>query len=558
MKTILLSLAYLVCTMCTAAQAPHLKKNGKATQLIVSGKPFLMLAGEVSNSSGSDAEYMAKIMKDLSQSNLNSVLVSVSWEIIEPQEGVFDFKSVDELIRLARENNLKLGLLWFGSWKNGLSPYAPGWVLNDVKRFERVKYQNGENSRTLTPLCEATMNADAKAFAALMKHIALVDAAKGTVLVVQVENEVGVLGATRDFGAEANKAFGSDVPQALIQYLSGHKNTLEIEIKTAWESNGSKTSGTWAEVFGANEQTDLFFMAWYYAHYNNTVAAAGKKQYSIPMYSNCWMPNPRPNPGKPGNYPSGGPIITALDIWKANAPAIDMIGPDLYGADYKDELTNFHRADNPMFIPETNTTEGPGTFAFAQHDAICFSPFGIDNRGNVVAKEYGMLQQLMPLITKYQGTGKMFGIYKSPADSAKGVEFKLNDDVTIAINYQPGFGRGFGAPPAAAVPAGNAQARPAPEPACYGLFIQTGENEFMVAGLNLSVKAVSTNPSKQTWLKDAWQGNYTNGVWKPVILHNGDEAGFLRSGDPVYGIRAFRAFPAEPAIFKFRVLVYDK
>jgi hypothetical protein len=555
MKPIALCLVCLTFIVCVKAQIPHLKNNGNATQLIVNGKPFLMLAGEANNSSGSDIEYMARTMKDLSKSNLNSLLVSVSWEIIEPKEGFFDFKSVDELIRLARANNLKLGLLWFGAWKNGLSPYAPSWVLGDVKRFQRVKYKNGENSRILTPLCAATMNADAKAYSALMQHIATIDAAKSTVIVMQVENEVGVLGDTRDFSPEANKAFTSQVPQALIQYLVRHKNTLETEIKAAWESSGAKTSGSWSEVFGANDQTDLFFMAWNYSHYNNTIAAAGKKNYNIPMYSNCWMPNPRPNPGKPGNYPSGGPIITVLDIWKANAPAIDMIGPDLYGADYKDELKNFHRADNPMFIPETNTTEGPGTYAFAEHNAICFSPFGIDNKGNVMAREYGMLKQLMPVITKYQGTGKMFGIYKSGTDTAKSVKFKLNNDVTVTIHYQQGGGRG---PAGATAAPANPQARPAAPPACYGLFIQTGENEFMVAGFNLSVTASSTNPAKQTWLKDAWQGNYVNGIWIPIVLNNGDEAGFLRSGDPVYGIRAYRANPADAAIIKFKVVVYDK
>jgi hypothetical protein len=548
MKTLILSLTCFLCAVALKAQIPFLRKSGSATQLIVHGKPFLMLAGEANNSSGSDLKYMSVIMKDLSKSNLNSLLVSVSWEIIEPREGVYDFKSVDGLIDLARANNLKLGLLWFGAWKNGLSPYAPSWVLGDVKRFERAKYANGENSRILTPICAATMAADAKAYATLMKHIAAYDAVKNTVVVMQVENEVGTLGITRDFSPAANKLFASQVPQALIQYLQSHKNTLEIEIKTAWESNVLKTSGTWADIFGANEQTDLFFMAWQYAHYNSTIAAAGKREYNIPMYCNCWMPNPRPNPGKPGNYPSGGPIITVLDIWKANAPAIDMIGPDLYGADYKDELKNFHRADNPMFIPETNTTEGPGTFAFAQHDAICFSPFGIDNRGSVMAREYAMLSGLMPAITKYQGTGKMFGIYKTSADTTKNIKFKLNNDVTVTITYQQG--RPFGAPAET-----NPGGRPVQAGATYGLFIQTGENEFILAGNNLSVTASPTNADKQTWLKDAWQGKYVDGVWVTNRVHNGDEAGFLRSGDPVYGIRSRTD---EPAIFRFKVMVYDK
>jgi hypothetical protein len=554
MKSILFFAVCVAFILSASAQIPFLKKNQYgATQLIVHGKPFLMLCGEANNSSGSNIPYMDKVLKGLHESNLNSILVSVSWEIIEPKEGVFDFTSVDELLRVARANNMKLGILWFGSWKNGLSPYAPSWVLSDTKRFARVKLDNGDNTRTLTPICTATREADTKAYAALMKHIAEVDSKENTILVVQIENEVGTLGQTRDFSKEANKMFESEVPAELIQYLVKNKVNLEIELKTAWESNGSKTKGIWAELFGKNDDTDLFFMAWNYSKYVNSIAEAGKKAYNIPMYANCWMPNPRPTPGKPGNYPSGGPILTVLDVWKAGAPAIDFLSPDLYGGDFKDEAKFFHRADNPLFIPETNTTDRPGTYAFAQEDAICFSPFGIDNRGDVMIKEYGILNQLMPLITQYQGSGKMVGFFKSKGDSV-GKDIKLNNDVMVSIKFQRPFRRPQSVTPAETNPAGRQR-----DPSSYGLFIQTGENEFVVAGINLSVNANSTNPKKQVWLKDAWEGTYdSNGVWKPLMLHNGDEAGFLRSGDPVYRISAYRTNPSEPAIFHFKTVTYDK
>ncbi len=551
MKNFMLSMVCLVFILSANAQIPQLKKNEYgATQLIVQGKPFLMLCGEANNSSGSDIPHMEKTLKALHESNLNSVLVSVSWEIIEPQEGVFDFKSVDELIRVARENNMKLGILWFGSWKNGISPYAPTWVISDTKRFERVKWNNGDNTRTLTPLCAATRDADAKAFSELMKHIAAVDSKDNTILVMQVENEVGTLGQTRDFSASANKLFELQVPGELIQYMVKNKATLEIELKTAWENNGSKTKGTWTEVFGKSDETDLFFMAWNYSRYVNAVAEAGKKEYNIPMYANCWMPNPRPNPGKPGNYPSGGPILTVQDIWKAGAPSIDMLSPDLYGGDFKDEAKFFHRANNPLFIPETNTTDGPASYAFAEEDAICFSPFGIDNQGGVMAKEYGILSQLMPLIAKYQGSGKMFGFFKSKGDTI-GRDIKLNKDVTVSIKFQKPWR--FGNASQEKDMFGRVKV-----PNSYGLLIQTSENDFIVAGYNLSVSTFSTNPKREVWLKDAWEGTYENGVWEPLVLQNGDEAGFLRSGDPVYRIGAYRTFPSEPAIFHFKAVTYDK
>jgi len=321
-------------------------------------------------------------------------------------------------------------------------------------------------------------------------------------------------------------------------------------LKTPWESNGSKTKGTWAELFGKNDDTDMFFMAWNYSRYINAIVEAGKKAYNIPMYANAWMPNPRPTPGKPGNFPSGGPILSVLDIWKAGAPAIDFLSPDLYGGDFKDEAKFFHRADNPLFIPETNTTDGPGTYAFAEEDAICFSPFGIDNQGGVMVKEYGMLSQLMPIITKYQGSGKMYGFFKSQGDTI-GRDIKINNDVTVSIKYQRPWR--FGNAPKEKDFFGRPKV-----PAFYGLMIQTGENEFIVAGYNLSVSANSTSDKKQVWLKDAWEGSYVDGVWNPIALHNGDEAGFLRSGDPVYRIGAYRTFPSEPAIFHFKAVPYDK
>ena len=411
LKILMLYIVCLACTVSVYSQIPQLKNNGKTTQLIVHGKPFLILAGEVNNSSGSNITHMEKTMKALKEAHLNSLLVSVSWEIVEPQEGVFDFTSVDELIRIARENDMKLCILWFASWKNGFSPYAPMWVLNDTKRFIRVKDEKGLNTRTLTPFCTATRDADAKAYTALMKHIASVDSEKNTVIIMQIENEVGVLRQTRDFSEEADRAFALQVPNVLIQYMVKNRKALEVELKTAWENNDSKTKGTWSEVFGKGNDADLFFMAWHYSSYVNTVAEAGKKAYNLPMFVNCWMPQPRPNPGKPGNYPSGGPVVSVLDVWKAGAPSIDILAPDIYGADFKDQVNNFHRADNPLFIPETSTTEGPASWAFAEHNAICFSPFGIDTRGSVMAREYELLNQLMPLITQYQGSGKMSGIF---------------------------------------------------------------------------------------------------------------------------------------------------
>ena len=548
-KHIINLLLLIACISLQAQNIPYLKKQGTATQLMVHGEPFLMLCGETNNSTGSHAGFLEETLKALRANNFNSALVAVSWELIEPKEGVFDFSSVDDLLRIARKNDLKIGILWFASWKNGFSPYAPEWVLSDVKRFKRVKSKEGYNTRTLTPLCMATRDADAKAYSELMKYLSMVDSRQNTVIVVQIENEVGVLRQTRDFSEEANKLFASQVPKELMSYLVANKSTLEIELKKPWEANGSKTTGTWTEVFGNNDDTDMFFMAWHYSLFVNYIAQQGKKEYNIPMIVNCWMPSPRPNPGRPGSYPSGGPILSALDIWKAGAPSIDILTPDIYGSDFKTQAANFHRKDNPLFIPETSRAEGPATFVFAEHDAICYSPFGIDRSSNVMEREYKFLRHIMPLLIKYQGTGLMRGIYKGKGEeNVTGCEFVLNKDVKVKITYQTG-----NRPSTTDMTAIN----PQPEPPGYGIFIKTGENEFIVAGLNLSVSCESTNPSRTLWLKNAREGIIENGEFKFQGLHNGDEAGFLRGDDPSYRIRSL-LYASEPGIVKFSVISYEK
>ncbi len=118
--------------------APHLEKRGVATQLFVDGKPFLMLSGELQNSSSSSLEYMKPIWPKLKALGLNTVVTPLSWELIEPQEGQFDFTLVDGLLDQARHENERIVFLWLASWKNGKSSYAPAWVKQDMRRFPRV------------------------------------------------------------------------------------------------------------------------------------------------------------------------------------------------------------------------------------------------------------------------------------------------------------------------------------------------------------------------------------------------------------------------------------
>src|SRR5262249_26854963 len=156
---------------------------------------------------------------------------------------------VDGLIRDARAQNLRLVFLWFGSWKNTWSSYAPDWVKRDFARFARVQLHNGSGTERLSPLSEANRDADAHAFAALMRRIREVDSGAHTVVMMQIENEVGVIPDPRDYSPAANAAYGQPVPRELLAYLQRNNETLDPEFRARWQATGFRDSGNWETVF---------------------------------------------------------------------------------------------------------------------------------------------------------------------------------------------------------------------------------------------------------------------------------------------------------------------
>ena len=360
---------------------PHLETKNSVTQLIVNSKPWLILGCELGNSSSSSKEYMEQYWDKLQASGVNTVLAAVTWEQTEPEEGVYDFTVVDDLIKEARSHNMKLALLWFASWKNGITSYTPIWVKKDTKRFPLAETPDGKKLPILSTLGEETCKADAKAFAAMMQHLKECDALAQTVVMIQMENEVGLHGHPRDFSPLANKAFESAVPEQLIAYLQKNKDSLLPETLSAWEGNGCKTEGTWEEVFGKNERTAEIFMAWNYASYMNQISAEGKKHYNIPTFVNAWIVQPEDS--HPGNYPSGGPQAQNHDTWRAAAPSIDMLCPDIYLNNFTEILNLYSRNGNPVFIPESRDKQNGAAnaaYAIGNYNAIGYSPFGFETK----------------------------------------------------------------------------------------------------------------------------------------------------------------------------------
>jgi len=532
-----------------SASLPHLQRQGTAVQMIVDDKPFLMIAGELHNSSASSLEYLKPIWPRLAAMHINTVLTPNYWELLEPQKGRFDFTLVDGQIEQARQNNLRIVFLWFASWKNGMSSYTPTWVKADEDRFPRVQDKDGKGVEILSTFSDTNLDADTRAFVALMRHIKEVDS-QHTVIMMQVENEVGVLGDSRDRGEGANKAFAGPVPKELMDYLQQHKDSLVPELAKLWATSHFKLSGTWEEVFGKGPATDEAFMAYNYARYLEHVAAAGRAEYNIPMYANVWLSSPN---RKPGDWPSGCPEPQVMDIWLATAPDLDALAPDIYSADFTETASRYHRARNPLFIAETSAQTGEANvfYAFGQHGAMCFSPFAIDSLGGGrngeemtppenlgLTRSYEIISQLSPLILENMGKNTMAGVSLAPDSPTQIIQlgnYKLEVSRPrprqAAPPPMPAGGRGVAAPqtpPAALVGFQTASRSGA-------LFISMGPDEYLVAGSGpVSVAFSPATPGPPiAGIAYVEEGNFVNGRWIPGRRLNGDENGqgkFVRIG----------------------------
>jgi hypothetical protein len=495
LKKNLLPFIFLISTLIANAQStsiPFLKNK----QLWVDDKPFMIIGGELHNSTASSVAYMEQenIWPKLQSLNVNTVLATISWEQFEPTEGVFDYQLIDYLISNAEKNNFKMVVVWFASWKNGQSSYAPSWVKENTSRFPRVKTKDGKNIETLSVFSEETMKADAKSFSRLLKRIKEVDR-NNTVIMVQPENEVGIF-QDIDYQQEALDKYNDEVPLQLMTYLQKNKENLMEEVKTLWQATKYKTSGTWKEVFGDNPQSKELFMAWHYASFINYVAEVGRKEHNLPMFVNAWIVQ-KPD-DLPGIYPNGGPVSRVMDIYKAAAPSIDIVSPDIYLPNYKEIYAMYDRADNPLLVPESTMDAGRAFYAFAEHNAICYSPFGIESgAGDVLfSKSYEVLNELMPVITKYQGSGKMRGIHLSREEQDQ--EFTI-EGVSISLKIQN------------------------PDEAAFGLIIKADENEFIVAGMNFKVTFGGGNKNQIYYVQKVTEGQYIEGNWFEGRWLNGDE-----------------------------------
>ena len=498
---------------------PEIRKDEKRIYtLYVEGKPFFLYSGELHNSSTSDLKYMEeKVWPRLAGLHMNSVIAPVAWEMIEETEGKFCFDIVDGLIGQARKYGMKLILIWFGLWKNAESMYVPEWMKKNTDAYFRAEKVSGEKLPTISPFCEAAVEKDAFAFAALMEHLREFDGEEHTAVVIQVENEIGILGSARDYCDAANEKFEEEIPAVLTENLN--------------------VGGTWKEAFG--DEAEEAFMAWHFACAVEKITSAGRDRYPLPCYANSWL---KQYPWYPGSYPMGGPVPSVHKIWKLAAPSLFTFGPDIYVPYCADVMDEYGTAENPLFIPEIRRDAVAVSYcmyAFGAKNAVCFSPFGIEDLSpdaveaemppadvmaalnidpsafnitgsyQLLAETYRLMKELEPFYLKHRGTEHLKSFVRhGENDYGTFLQFKKYD---VQAAYAP---------------------RQSGKPLGAGIFMELDEDTFLLAGTMCTVSFMAKpGENCKVDILRMEEGILEQGEWTPGRILNGDEKMTIRFGE---------------------------
>jgi beta-galactosidase GanA len=521
-------LAQIAPQRASASQMPTIVEKDGRWALMVDGAPYLMLGVQLNNSSAWPAMF-PQVWPAVGRLRANTVEAPIYWEQMEAVQGKYDFSVVDALLAGARQHKVHLVLLWFGTWKNGNPHYVPEWMKRDPVKYPRVVGPNGEVRDTMSPFGQATLEADKAAFSALMRHLKISNP-QHTVLMVQVENEIPAYGSARDYSAEATKLFEGQVP---------------ADFATAMKVK----PGTWSEAFGAEAENT--FQTWSIARYVEQIAKAAKAQYALPLYLNHSLSDPL-RAARPGRLPWDEMTNHVLDIWKAIAPSISVIAPDIYMSQYpqyEKVLDVYGRKDNAMFVPETGNAEPFARFFFAAlgHGAIGWSPFGLDLTGyanaplgapvvddkliDEFAWNYKLAGPMQRELARLNFEGNLKAVSEDPAVHQQTLEF---GPWTATVQYGLRvFGRATSAP-------GN------PEPIGRALVAQLGPDEFLVTGMatRIDFRPTDAASGRHREFVRVEEGTYVDGKWKFLRIWNGDQTD--------YGLN----FTSLPQVLRVKLMTY--
>ena len=528
-----LGLTILVAAGAAAAPIPELVQKDGRHALMVDGAPFVMFGGQAQNSSNYPLA-LDKVWAAIKDANANTLEIPVAWEQIEAVEGKFDFSYVDTLVAQARKNKVRLVLLWFGTWKNTGANYTPEWVKFDNARFPRMVDQQGKPIYCLSPQGEETLKADKKAFVALMAHIKKIDDVQRTVIMMQVQNEVGTYGYARDYGPKAEALFNGPVP---AEVLKRKKSPVALA-----------ATGSWKQVYG--DYADEYFHAYSVAKYIGEIAKAGRDVYNLPMFVNNSIRDSLEEPVKPWNknFASGGPTFDVIDIYKAAAPAIDFAAPDIYNPEWRKfvaTLDKFQRADNALAVPEMSNAAEYVRYAYLVigRGAINFSPFGIDyadysnfplghkatdkTMTAAYGKIFGAFRAMERQWSKWAFEGRTYGVAEGDDRQPQKLALKGWNATISFREWQFGEAQYF--KDVKDLPANT-------EKPNGGVAIaQIADNEFIIVGQHARVKIDNAEGKPTMWAR-VEEGRYdASGKWIMERNWNGDQTdyGLNLTGNPV-------------------------
>lgn len=530
----LLALTFATPALAAPVEMPRLVSQNGRHALFVDGTPFLMLGVQANNSSNYPA-MLPLVWPMVERLHANTLEIPVAWEQIEPVEGQFDFSWVDTLLKQARQHDTRLVLLWFGSWKNGNGQYLPEWVKTDTTRFPRKRNKDGSSHFALTPHSRANLEADKKAFVQLMRFLRAKDP-QHTVIMIQPENEVGNWNAPRDYAPEVTKLFEGQVPAWYAKKLG-------------------KPNGTWTQVFG--KTAEQVFTTYTYGQYIDEIAAAGKAELPLPMYCNASLSDPFNAPADGNGVPSGGPNWNVIAEWRAAAPHIDLVAPDIYTRDWKSYLAyvdHYARADNALMIPETGNGLDYARFFWPVlgKGAIGFSPFGMDGDDysnyplgaktlddatvEAFAANFRLFRPIARSWAKIAFEHPTWGVAKGPDEADQSTvmgrwkvtasfsQWQFGDRDSPWLKSDPHPTKG--------------------QPVGGGVVAQIGPDEFIVAGahVRLSFGLAKAGPGENSHMIRVEQGSFDErGNWVMRNVWNGDQTD--------YGLN----FTARPVMLRVRM-----